>query len=450
MKNTRTGKMIIRGKGPALRWLYSRGVVLLCAVLIASCEMANTPPADISPMDTPPTDTRPADTPPADIPPANIPPAEPPPNDTGTEPAEPGDPIDKSAPPLLDWYSPADGASVRAGDATMELHFSCPMERLSVESALTVDGMGNKTFEWSSDDRMLKVIPEKSPAARTVCRWSLKESARSKDGVPLAKAISAQFTIEPDQIPPRVQKVYPVLYSEGRWLPTGFDIETGLGPGQGIAVEFSKAMSVNVLRSLSFEPALSGRTELLSEKAVIYIPDGYPEQETVYTLIVSGDTMDSEGLKLGGDFRTSFVAGIPFLRVLSFSADKAPDLICSPVGISDGEFGKSFRVPVDAAAGELSFTIRFSLPFTTAEKQNAVSKISLVPYYPGYLAFLDLTSASWISDDQLRMTWKGLVAGSAELGHFYKLVIKGGKGGITNGGGMYFKEDQYLFLEAIK
>jgi hypothetical protein len=332
----------------------------------------------------------------------------------------------------------------------MEFHFSCPMERLSVESALTVDGMGNKRFEWSADDRILRVIPEKSLAAWTVYRWTLKDSARGRDGVPLPKAVSAQFSTNLDQAMPRVEKVYPVLYSQGRWLPTGFDIETGLGPGHGIAVQFSKVMGENVLRSLRFEPALSGRTELLSEKTVIYIPSRDLEPETAYTLIVSGDTRDSEGLKIGEDFRISFTADIPFLKVLSFSADKVSVLECLRAGINNGDIGSVLAVPVDSATGEFSFAIWFSLPFTTGEKKNAATKIYLEPFFPNNLPSIALKSVIWISDDRLRMTWEGLKPGSSAEEHFYKLVIPGGKGGITNGGGMYFKEDLFLLLEAVK
>jgi len=356
--------------------------------------------------------------------------------------------INKSAPPLLDWHSPADGASVGTGDVIMEFHFSCPMERLSVESALVVEGMGNKTFEWSDDDRILRVFPEKSLAAWTVYRWTLKESARSRDGVPLPRTISAQFATNLDQVMPRVQNVYPVLHSQGRWLPTGFDIETGLGPSQGIAVEFNKVMGENVLRSLRFEPAISGRTELLSEKTVLYIPSRDIEPETAYTLIVSGDTRDSEGLKIGRDFRISFVADIPFLKVLSFNADGVP-VLESRAGTYNGDLGSVLGVRV-GATGEFSFTIWFSLNFTTEEKQNAATKIYLETFFPKNLPSVALNSVSWISNDRLRMTWEGLRAGSSTEEHYYRLVIPGGKGGITNGGGMYFKEDQYLYLEAVK
>jgi hypothetical protein len=240
--------------------------------------------------------------------------------------------------------------------------------------------------------------------------------------------------------------VFPVLNSGGLWFPTGAYIETGLGPGHGIAVEFNKVMGENVLRSVRFEPSLAGRTELLSEKTIVYIFNRDPDPETVFTLIVSGDTKDSEGLKIGEDYRISFVADIPFLEILSFSAGE----VFAPANSGSGVInGGSHPVAVDPAEGKFSFTIRFSLPFSREEKQNAVLKISLSPFFPKNLPSTALRSVSWLSDDRLSMTWEGLKAGSAGEPHFYKLLIPGGKGGINSGEGIYLKEDKFLYLEAV-
>jgi hypothetical protein len=350
--------------------------------------------------------------------------------------------INKSAPPLLEWYSPANGQSVGATDTVIELRFSCSMNRLSVEAALVIDGMGNKIFEWSAEDKILRIIPEKNLSAWTVYRWTLKDSAKSCNGVPLPKAISAQFITNLDQLIPCVANVYPVLYSGGLWLPTGADIETGLGPGHGIAIEFNKAMGENVLRSVRFEPSLAGRTELLSEKTIIHIFNRDPDPETVFTLIVSGDARDSEGLKIGEDYRISFVPDIPFLEILSFGINGV-SVLANPGDDS------AHTVAVDPAAGDFFLTIRFSLPFGQEEKQNAALKISLSPFFPKNLPPVALRSVSWLSDDRLFMTWECLKAGSANEIHYYKLLIPGGKGGISSGEGFYLKEDQFLYLEAV-
>jgi hypothetical protein len=241
---------------------------------------------------------------------------------------------------------------------------------------------------------------------------------------------------------PEVSAVFPVLYSDGRWFATGADIATGLGQGQGIAVEFNKSMDESALRCLRFEPALSGRAELLSEKSIVYIFTKDPEPLTSYTLIISGDAKDSEGLKIGADFRINFTPDIPLLNILSFNIEGriiTEDLLNDPV-----------IVQPDPALGTFSCTIRFSLPFGHEEKQNAALKIPLTPFFPGTLAPVALQSVQWLSDDRLRMTWEGLTAGNNSETHYYKLTIPGGRGGISSGTGIYMRGDICLFLEAIK
>jgi hypothetical protein len=349
--------------------------------------------------------------------------------------------------PLVAWYSPADGASVSASSTALELRFSCPMERLSTEAALSIEGMGSKQFEWSDNDQLLKITPEKAPNAWVSCRWSLKTSAKSRDGVPLAKAFSARFSTDQDQLMPKVSRVYPALNSGGRWFPTGSGIEKGLGPGQGIVVEFNKPGGDNMPRSLRFDPSLAGRTEILSSNSIIFIPNRDPEPETAYTLIVSADVRDSEGLKLGEDFRISFVPDIPGLGVIFISADGGSLLDTSG---KSGDLGSIFQIPVEKLNGETFLTIRFSLLLSDEEKQNAVLKISLVPFFPKTLPPVALQSVVWVSDDLIRMKWEGLkISDNAET-NYYKLFIPGGKGGITGGDGMCFKEDQFLYLEAMR
>ncbi|MCL2440979.1 MAG: hypothetical protein FWD14_04510 [Treponema sp.] len=347
--------------------------------------------------------------------------------------------INKNNPPLLEWFSPSDGISVGTNNLVMEFHFSRSMDRLSAESALTLEGAGSKTFEWSDDDKILKAAADKPLSPWQLYRWNLKESAKSKDGVPLPKSYSGFFTTDLDQVLPQVTDVYPVLFSSGSWFPTGADIETGLMQGQGIAVSFNKPMGENALRSLRFEPALSGRTEFLSENAIVYILARDPDPQTAYTLIVSGDTKDSEGLKTGTDYRITFIPDIPFLEVESITGSFAYE--------KNSLANNVIPVLIDHAMGELSFYIHFSLLFSGEEKQITPQKITLVPFFPRTIAPAALQYVNWISDDRLFMRWEGLSAG--EIPHYYKLVIPGGRSGINSDTGIFMKEDLILYLEAI-
>jgi hypothetical protein len=355
--------------------------------------------------------------------------------------------INKSAPPVVEWFSPFNGASVGTGSdegLAVEIHFSRPMERLSTEKAFTLDGAGDRKFEWSDDDKVFRVAPEKNLSPWMDYNWSLKGSAKSRDGVPLAKTVSARFSTDKDRLMPKVARVFPMISSNGRWFPTGGGIEADLGPGQGIAIEFNKPMAANALLALRFEPSLAGRSEQLSENIFVYIPSRDPEPETEYVLIISADAKDGSGLKLGEDFQINFIADIPYLRILSFTVDGVPGIVPESGNMSDGP---ALAVPVDVE-GLVRFTIRFSLPFNLEAKQNTALKISLSPFFPGTLPPVALRFAEWLSDDRLRMEWEGLRSGNVDEPHYFKLLFPGGKGGIDSGDGMHLKEDQYILLEA--
>ena len=350
--------------------------------------------------------------------------------------------VNSSEPPLLEQYSPADGASIKAADAALEFHFSCPMDRLSVESAVNIDGIINKTFIWSNGDKTLKVIPDKPPAPWISCRWSIKDTAKSSEGVPLPKTYSAQFYTDSDKTLPEVVKVFPVLNSGGLWYPTGLNIETGLGYGHGAAVEFNKPMGENVLRSLRFEPGLSGRTELLTNKSIVYIFSNNPEPDAVYTLIVSGDTRDTEGLRIGDDYRIKFIPDIPVLRILSVTAGN------NNANISNfSSAANVLNVFAGSVTGELSFTFNFSLPFISEDKKGTPFRISLTPVFPNFLPPAALKEVRWVSDDLLQMCWENLQNGSSNEPYYYKLTIPGGRGGIKSDEGVYMKDEITVYLE---
>jgi len=350
--------------------------------------------------------------------------------------------VNKFAPPYIECHSPVDGESVRVTGLSLEVRFSRSMDRYSVESSFSTEGMGEKRFIWSDDDTVLRLVPDRNLSPWTVYRWTLKATAKSMDGVPLAKAVSATFCTDLDRIVPEVSGVYPALQSDGRWIPTGGRLEEDLGPGLGIVVEFSKPMADEVTRSLRFDPSLAGRTEKLSEKSMVFIPSRDPDPEISYTLIISGDAKDTEGIKIGSDYRRTFIADIPFLKILSINDSNGMSINphvnqVMPVFISE----------VDG--GLVRFTIHFSLPFNNEEKQKTALAISLFPFFPGSLDPIALRFVSWISDDILRMEWECLKPGSSGQPHYYRLSIPGGRSGIESGG-MYLQENITIFMEATK
>jgi hypothetical protein len=226
------------------------------------------------------------------------------------------------------------------------------------------------------------------------------------------------------------------------WVRTGADIQDGLGSGQGIGIQFNKPMDGESLRkAVRLEPALSGRIEILSPASLVYIPDREPECETLYTLIVSGDTKDTGGLPVGEDFVCRFTPDIPFLRIPALSVNSEP-----PMEVPDGDGYYAFPLADSTAA--VGISLRFSLPLSGEAMAAAALGISLDPWFPASLGPVVLTAVT-CSEDTLLLKWEGLEPGKPEEPHFYRFAIPGGKSGITNGRGSYLKNPQTVYMEVL-
>jgi hypothetical protein len=48
------------------------------------------------------------------------------------------------------------------------------------------------------------------------------------------------------------------------------------------------------------------------------------------------------------------------------------------------------------------------------------------------------------------MEWEGLIPGMTGEKHYYRLFIPGGRSGVGNGSGIYFRDDAAIMLEAVE
>jgi hypothetical protein len=369
--------------------------------------------------------------------------------------------MSRAALPRVLSFSPPDGASVGVSPETglsLTLNFSEPMDRRSTEKGFSLEGVTDPEFRWEDDDRLLRVLPSRRLSPWSVYRWTL-EDALSREGAPLAKSLSARLVTGADRLIPRVTEVFPMIPSgppdageeAGNaaivpWSGTGAGLEQGLGSGQGIGVCFNKPMDRESLsRAVRIEPSLPGRTEVLTESLLVFVPDRDGEGETVYTLVVSADTRDRSGLTLGEDHTVFFTPDIPFLEITGISLNG----ISLPLG---GEDPLQCRIPLEDSYKELlEISLHFSLPFSREAAVEAALGISLEPWFPGILGPVSLKSAVWsLSEDAFEMEWEGLTPGENREPHYYRLSIPGGKNGVTNGRGSTMKESRIIYIEAAK
>ena len=357
--------------------------------------------------------------------------------------------LHREASPYVLSFTPLDGSSagVRSEDgAFVSIVFSQPMDRQSTVDAFYLDGVIERNILWSAGDTVMEVHPKSNLNPWTVYRWSLSTKAKGINGVPLGREISSTFVTDRDRVLPVVNEVFPLIRGTASsgfwWIKTGAAIENGLGSGQAIGIEFNKAMDESVLRSIRFDPSLSGRTEMWKPDTVVFIPDRDPEPEKLYTLYVSADSRDTGGLKMEREFSLSFVADIPYLTVFSMDTGLA--------AINPQQNG-IYLTKVIMPEGIVTLTLRFSKLINS--QADTVLALRLETFFPGTLKPISFRSARWWSGDTVVLQWEGIEPSQASLGgtsgekHYYRLVLPGGRSGISDGKGSYLKEDMFFYLE---
>ncbi|MCL1928587.1 MAG: Ig-like domain-containing protein [Treponema sp.] len=356
--------------------------------------------------------------------------------------------LHREAAPYVVAYTPADGSSVGVRSeegAFVSIVFSQPMDRQSTIDAFYIDGVSERDFIWSADDTVLEIHPKNNLNPWMVYRWSLSNKAKGKNSVPLGREINCRFVTDADRILPAVINVFPLIRGNAGsglwWLKTGSPVETGLGPDQAIGIEFNKPMDESVLRTIRFEPPLAGRSEMWKPDTAVFIPDRDPEPEKTYTLIISADARDTGGLKMEKDFSLSFIADIPFLSIISLNAGFG--------GIVPDHNGIYLTGAV-MPEGICTITIRFSHSISPLSQSAIVLALRLETFFPGTLKPVSFRSARWWSADTVVLQWEGIEQSTAGEKHYYRLVLPGGRGGISDGKGSYLKEDTFIFLEIEK
>ncbi|MDR2072583.1 MAG: Ig-like domain-containing protein [Spirochaetaceae bacterium] len=341
-------------------------------------------------------------------------------------------------------FSPPDGASVGVdplGDAFIRVVFSQPMDRQSTADAFSLDGVSKREFRWSEDDMVMEVYPLDKLNPWTLYHWTLRNKARGRSGVPLGKEIGGTFITDADRLLPAVSEVYPLVKGGAdsglRWIRTGAPMEDGFGSGQAIGVEFNKPMDESILRNIRFEPSLTGRAEMWTPLVMVFIPGRDPEPERIYTMYISGNSTDTGGLKMEKEFSLSFIAGIPYLTVLSLDAGQGPQ---------DAEQNGIYPARTILPEGIVTVTLRFSYKLALQAQADAVLALSMEPYFPRTLRPVSLRSARWWSADTLIIQWEGIEPGSGTEEHYYRLSLPGGRGAIEDGKGSYLKEDLFFFF----
>lgn len=352
--------------------------------------------------------------------------------------------------PYLVDFSPPDGASVGVDEGTgafVRLWFSQPMDRVSVQGALSWEVPGGLEFRWDGDDRAVSVLSRGALTPWKLYTWTLSNSAKSQNQVSLSRSQTGHFVTDADRELPRVLRTFPVQYSPSQWLDTGESLD-GIEVSDGIGIRFSKPMNGESLRTaIRFEPPVAGSVELMDPQTAVFVNPGGWECQTSYRLVVGTSVRDTSGLAPIQEYVQPFFCAVPFLDLALLQADRT-DPLADPSRTTLAD-SRSYPVYVEEGEGLVALTIRFSLPFSPSAQVRVPLLVGLESYFPLTLRSVSLKSVLWLGTDTVRLVWSSLERGTATERHLYKLRIPGRKAGISNGLGQYFKEDHVVYLEAL-
>lgn len=208
-----------------------------------------------------------------------------------------------------------------------------------------------------------------------------------------------------------------------------------------MGVSFSEPIDqASVAVALRLEPWLAGRVEAGGPSLAVFTPERDWPPESSYFLVITTAVKDLSGLRMLEEHRERFAPAVPHLRVLRLSVGGAESDDFSGLGVVDAR--------PQPPEGVVSASIRFSSPFDPASKATAAERVELSAFFPPTLAAPALRWACWDTDDTLSLAWEGVTSGTDDTPHYYKIIIRGGLGGVRSSDGSYMSSDAAMFLRA--
>lgn len=241
-------------------------------------------------------------------------------------------------PPALVESDPPISAELPV-NGPITLFFNQPMDRASVEAALTGQMQKQLTFTWVDDTTVIVYVSEEL-APETALAFNLDTGIRSRQGLSLTQPISLNFQtagyLKPVQALPEdgsneVDPTSAVVLSFNRpVVPLGADPDT-LQPG------------------FEIEPTAPGRGVWLNTSTYVFYPEPALEGGKTYQVRVNPDLVSTDGTPLEDGFSWSFTTAEPQLVTVEPATE-----IPWPL---DAEVVFVFNQPMDRASVESQFRL---------------------------------------------------------------------------------------------
>ncbi|MCL7451450.1 MAG: Ig-like domain-containing protein [Anaerolineae bacterium] len=253
-------------------------------------------------------------------------------------------PMPLPAPGLL-FRSPAPGEEQPLQEP-IELTFDQPMDRASVEAALTISPTLGGRLTWL-DDRTVSFVPDRELERGARFRVTVDDRAENVEGKPLEEAVSFEFSTVGFL---EVSQVMPAPGSED------------LDPDTVVTVVFNRPVvpltAINrqdeLPQPLTFVPPVRGSGEWLNTSIYLFRPEEGLLPATQYKARVAAGLTDTSGAVLEEDYTWEFATVLPAILAV------APPEGFAQVGPTDA-ISVTFNQPMDHASVQAHFTLETDL-----------------------------------------------------------------------------------------
>jgi len=241
-------------------------------------------------------------------------------------------------PPTLAESDPAPGEEL-APSGPLTLYFDQPMDRASVEAALSFDPAVEVVPTWV-DDQTLELRPVTALPRESAYRLTIAASARSAAGLALAEPLVLDMRVA---APLRVVQVMPD--------PDTNDVD----PGNPITVVFNRPVVPLQVEGtlpvpLTLDPAVQGEGEWVDTGIYLFRPSPSLPGGQRITARVEAGLQDLTGAPLEEAYEWSFVTALPQVVSAAPAYDGRPLPLDVPVKIA-------FNQAMDRASVERAFTL---------------------------------------------------------------------------------------------
>ncbi|NJL94281.1 MAG: Ig-like domain-containing protein [Anaerolineae bacterium] len=246
-------------------------------------------------------------------------------------------------PPRVLEIIPFAGEEFRQED-TITFYFDQPMDRATVEQALSSDAASQFAFAWE-DDLTLTATPLQiagwEPASKIT--FSLDASAQSAAGVPLEEPFSITYNTVGYL---EVVEVLPSADQEGVETDTPITVIFNRPVVPLVSIEDLEALP----NPLNIEPPIPGTGEWLNTSIYLFRPEGGLLGGRQHTITVEAGLQSLDGATLPEDFSWSFTTLPPAIAELN-PRNGSVDIALEP------EIKVYFTQPMDPATTDPAFSL---------------------------------------------------------------------------------------------